>query len=121
MSARSIALRLLGDMERKGQYSNLALDHALQNEPLSPKDKALLTTLFYGVIEKQITLDYYIRALSQLPRIYAVICSRKHLGYCRLQCPVFLEYSVRSANVLGESIFHVFGPILPGIESTLLS
>ena len=67
MSARSIALRLLVDMERKGQYSNLALDHALQNEPLSPKDKALLTTLFYGVIEKQITLDYYIRALSSRP------------------------------------------------------
>ena len=51
MSVRSIALRLLCDMEKKGQYSNLALDHALQHEPISPKDKALLTALFYGVIE----------------------------------------------------------------------
>lgn len=102
MSARGIALRLLGDMERKGQYSNLALDHALQNEPLSPKDKALLTTLFYGVIEKKITLDYYIRALSSRPieTLDAEVLGLVRLGLYQL---IFLD-RIPAHAAINESV-----------------
>ena len=63
-NARSVAYEALKKCESCGQYSNIALDTALQRSELSAADKALATTLFYGVIEKKITLNYYISALS---------------------------------------------------------
>ena len=50
--------------ERSGQYSNIALDNALKSSELSQNDRALTAMLFYGVIERRITLDFYISALS---------------------------------------------------------
>ncbi len=63
-NARSVAYEALKKCESCGQYSNIALDLALKRSELSPSDKGLATTLFYGVIEKKITLNYYISALS---------------------------------------------------------
>ena len=62
--ARSLALVTLKKCEASGQYSNIALDLALNKSELSSSDRALATTLFYGVIEKRITLDYIISRLS---------------------------------------------------------
>ena len=67
-SARALALELLLRTEAAGQYANLSLDAALSREAqLSPADRALVTTLFYGVIEHRITLDAVIHALSSIP------------------------------------------------------
>lgn len=63
-NARSLALITLKKCEASGQYSNIALDLALNKSELSSSDRALATTLFYGVIEKKITLDYVISRLS---------------------------------------------------------
>ena len=63
-NARAVAYEALKKCESCGQYSNIALDNALKKSELSPSDKGLATTLFYGVIEKKITLNYYISALS---------------------------------------------------------
>ena len=63
-TARSLALVTLKKCEASGQYSNIALDLALNKSELSSSDRALATTLFYGVIEKRITLDYIISRLS---------------------------------------------------------
>ena len=49
---RRLALDVLGRVER-GQYANLALDAALERAALSAEDRALATTLVYGVLEKQ--------------------------------------------------------------------
>lgn len=49
------------------QFSNLALDAALEKYELAARDRALFTTLFYGVIERQITLDYLIGRFSAKP------------------------------------------------------
>ncbi len=64
-SARALALELLVESERRGQYPNIALDHALARNPLSPADRALVTTLVYGVTERRITLDAIIDRLSE--------------------------------------------------------
>ena len=64
ISARSLALETLKKCEAGGQFSNIALDLALKKSDLSESDRALATTLFYGVIEKRITLDYVISRLS---------------------------------------------------------
>ncbi|NLW74604.1 MAG: 16S rRNA (cytosine(967)-C(5))-methyltransferase RsmB [Clostridiales bacterium] len=64
-NVRRIAYDLLSGSA--GRYSNLALDAAIKKNNLTPADRGLLTLLVMGVIEKQITLDYYIDKLSAIP------------------------------------------------------
>lgn len=65
--ARSVAQEILLRAEAAGQYADRALDAALSREvQLGAQDKALVTTLFYGVIEHRITLDYIIDGLSSI-------------------------------------------------------
>ena len=66
-SAREIATELLLRAEAAGQYADRALDAALLREQgLDVRDKGLVTTLFYGVIEHRITLDYIIDSHSRV-------------------------------------------------------
>ena len=67
MTARETAFRILNRCEKQQQYSNLALDSALKKEPYNDADRALITTLVYGVLEKKLTLDYQISHLSSRP------------------------------------------------------
>ena len=67
MTPRSLAYDLLGRSEKSKQYSNIALDHALEKSGLSHADKRLASALFYGVTERRITLDYRISQLSARP------------------------------------------------------
>lgn len=68
VSARALAAELLLRAEAAGQYADRALDAALSRATeLSQQDKGLVTTLFYGVIEHRITLDYIIDGLSSVP------------------------------------------------------
>ena len=64
---RSLALTLLRRFENDSLYSNLILDTALRRNPLSDADRGLLTVLVYGVIERRLTLNYLIDALSDRP------------------------------------------------------
>lgn len=66
-NARQVAYSLLLKCESSGQYSNIAIDHALSESQMKDVDKALTAALFYGVIERRITLDYYIGKLSSRP------------------------------------------------------
>ena len=66
-NARRVALETLIKCGSSGQYSNIALDNALKKSELSDSDKALASILFYGVIERRITLDYYLSKLSSRP------------------------------------------------------
>ena len=67
MTPRTLAYDLLLRSEKSKQYSNIALDHALEKSDLSSADKRLASALFYGVIERRITLDYRIGTLSARP------------------------------------------------------
>ena len=64
MTARQTAHKILIKTENTKGYSNISLDHALEGSALSAADKALTSALVYGVIERRITLDYIIGALS---------------------------------------------------------
>ena len=61
---RILALELLQKAEKSKQYSNIALDHALENSNMNEADKRLSSILFYGVTERKITLDHRIAKLS---------------------------------------------------------
>ena len=67
-TARGVAVELLLRAEAAGQFADRALDAALKRETeLGDRDRALVTTLFYGVIEHRITLDYVIDSLITVP------------------------------------------------------
>lgn len=66
LNARTLALEVLTRCE-SGGYSNIALDTVIKRNNLSPADRGLITALIYGVIERKITLDYIISALSSIP------------------------------------------------------
>lgn len=67
MNAREAALKALLHVDTEEGYSNLVLDHTLEEHPLGPRDRALATAIFYGVLERRITLDYTIARFSSLP------------------------------------------------------
>ena len=61
--ARRVAARVLEKCEAANGYSNIALDTAIKRSELSDVDRALLTALVYGVLERRITLDACIDSL----------------------------------------------------------
>ena len=65
--ARKTAFGILNRCEKQRQYSNLALDAALKKSELADHDRALVTTLVYGVLERRLTLDYQIACLASRP------------------------------------------------------
>ncbi len=67
MTARETAVRLLNDVRREGSYSNILLENTLTDSALSAPDKALVTHLVYGVIERRITLDWCLAACADKP------------------------------------------------------
>ncbi len=64
-NAREIAVLTLVDVHRAGAYSNLALKKRLESD-MSGAEKRLATSLVYGVIKRQLTLDYIIGQYSKI-------------------------------------------------------
>ena len=67
MHVRKTALSLLRDAEAGDKYIALTLDGYLSSHPCDARDRALLSTLVYGVTERRVTLDYFIDALAADP------------------------------------------------------
>ena len=65
MTARKIVYDLLIKIDEDKAYSNIILDNAFEKAKLSQRDKAFASALFYGVLERRMTLDYLIRFLSE--------------------------------------------------------
>lgn len=66
-SPRNIALNVLLKIEQDNAYSNIALNNAIRENRLSGLDSSFVSALVYGVLERQITLDYIIRQYSKIP------------------------------------------------------
>lgn len=86
MDVRKTALSILRDAEQKEKYVALTLNAALEALACDERDRALLTTLVYGVTERRVTLDHYIAALSDRPvdRIGARLAMTLRLGLYQL-------------------------------------
>jgi 16S rRNA (cytosine967-C5)-methyltransferase len=65
--ARDWALQLLLEWQEKNTYSNLALHRILLGSDLDPRDRSLVTELFYGVITRKNTLEYLVSKLVKKP------------------------------------------------------
>lgn len=57
---RDWAVEVLTKVASQHSYSNLALDATLRAAELSPRDTALVTNIVYGVIQHDLTLDYWL-------------------------------------------------------------
>ena len=64
MNVRKIVLTALEKMEKNSGYSNLLLNSVLKEEELSDFERRFASNIFYGVIERKLTLDYIIGQLS---------------------------------------------------------
>lgn len=61
-NVRALALRLLTDWEEKDGFANLLLSDRVLAQ--AGEGSAFLAALFYGAVERKITLDYWICALA---------------------------------------------------------
>ncbi len=64
---RRMAADALLRVDTEGGYSNLVLDSALKKEKPDKRDGALATALFYGCLERRVTLDHCIEAYAKRP------------------------------------------------------
>lgn len=66
MNERQSAFQVLSRVERGNAYSNLALDAQLKQDA-SDGASAFVTALVYGVIERKLTLDYFLSGFLRQP------------------------------------------------------
>ena len=85
MTLFEIAHRLLSEYEESGKYVNLSLNSHI-TDTLSKEERGRLTALLYGAVEKKITYDYYICALSgrSMDKISPSVRDALRLGFCAL-------------------------------------
>jgi len=102
INARKVAVNSLIKVNREGAYSNITFDKELLSADLNNKDKALATTLFYGVLDRKITIDYIIKKHSKIPikKISSLTLEAIRIGVYQL---LFLEKIPESAAV-NESV-----------------
>ncbi len=97
-NTRRIVLKALLRVDQNGAYSNLVLDEALSDPELDGRDKAFISNIFYGVLERRITLDYIIRSFSsvRLKKIEPTVLEILRLSVYQL---VFMDKVPDSAAV----------------------
>ena len=65
VNCRKETVKLLNKTFTENSYSNLLLDSVLSSKEMTVQEKRFITMLYYGVIEKKITLDYIISSYSK--------------------------------------------------------
>ncbi len=85
-STRFTVLELLNKMDN-GAYSNLILDSVLKATDYSERDKSFVSRLFYGILERKITLEYVISLYSNKPlqKLDAVVVNILKIGLYQLK------------------------------------
>lgn len=66
-NARKLAAMALTRVEADGSYSNIVLDGILKKSDASGEDKALASAVFYGVLDRKITIDWLLKKHIKTP------------------------------------------------------
>ena len=66
-TARKVAAEAICKVTADGAYSNLVLSSLLDENSLSDAEKALCTAIFYGTLDRMVTVDFYIKKLIKTP------------------------------------------------------
>ena len=68
LNLREMALEILLEVERNGAYPNVLLKQTLDKYLYMEKqERAFLTRLVEGIVERKLTLDYYLNQVSKTP------------------------------------------------------
>ena len=83
--ARTLAAKALIRVS-SGSFSNIVLDSMLEEARLEHRDRAFASALFYGVLERRITLDYLIKRYSSQPleKLSPEVLETLRLGFYQL-------------------------------------
>ena len=102
MDSRQIAAAALMDVERDGSYSNLVLEPYFRRGDLPRRDRAFCSALFYGVLERRITLDWTLSHYSRVPvlKMDPAVRAALRLGAYQL---MYMP-SVPPAAAVGQSV-----------------
>ena len=111
--SRKLVVDCLLKVEKSG-FSNLVLSSELDSHKLSPQDKAFATKLFYGTVERKLTLDYILqkqlsKPLSKMDKevkavlqsgLYQILYMENVPDYAAINqavglCPVFKKTSAK--------------------------
>ncbi len=65
--SRHIASLAVKKVTTDGGYSNLVLGSLLDSANLTEEDKALCTAIFYGTLDRMVTIDFYLKKLIKTP------------------------------------------------------
>lgn len=66
-NGREAAMQALLQMEENEGYSNIVFDKTLRGAGLDHRESALAATLFYGVLEKRLVLDWLLQPFCKKP------------------------------------------------------
>ena len=66
MKSRNLAYKVLFDIEKNENYSNMAINKYFKDCDLDSRDRGFATEIIYGVVENKIYLDYIIDKLSKI-------------------------------------------------------
>lgn len=94
-NARKTALKALLEVRNENAYSNISLNKHLTDNELSHSDKALATAIFYGVLDRTITLDFIISSHIKTPL--------KKVSPLALECLRIALYQIMYMNKIPES------------------
>ncbi len=100
--ARIQAVKLLGKTFFKGGYSNILLDKALSRSDMNDQERVFCAALYYGVLERKITLDHIISKYSKIKikKINPVILNILRTGIYQLE---FMD-NVPDSAAVNESV-----------------
>ena len=99
---RYLAVKLLDKTFGSGSYSNLQLDSGLKNSDLDERGRKLCSAVYYGVIERRITLDHIISGLSSRPidRLDSIVLN---ILRCGVYQTMYMD-SVPDSAAVNESV-----------------
>ena len=107
VNGRKIACDALVSVGKDLGYSNLVLQRVLSDKNISGNDKPFITSLFYGVLDRKITLDYVISQFIRKPieRITPITLNALRIALFQI---LYLD-KVPSSAAVNESVKIVKG------------
>lgn len=81
-NSRLVAFEILSKVLRENAYSNIAVDSALKNNDI--ENKAFVSNLVYGVVERKLTLDYIIDSFLTSKNIKSKVRILLYIGTYQL-------------------------------------
>lgn len=100
MTIRKEVFNLLLRVYSSGAYSNIALDTMLKKGDYSKQDKAFGSALFYGVLERKISLDEIIKRITKGKKLDSEVKTALQMGLYQI---IYMN-SVPEFSAVNESV-----------------